>query len=238
MRQLDDAARSRILSSELTERERNAWVDFSEVQALEAQQRADPLEWGSLDHLLVAMYTLTEPVRGGDLGRVQLLDTSANGTGQVDVETPGNVLLVPPNGGLCVLLLRQHKTTATHGTLRRVLCRDLSDTVRASIRRQPRTMLFVSPKNQAFATEAAFTQWANRTFARLFQKPVTANILRHSYITALHAQNAPTAALVATATRMGHSLATAVAYRRITQERPATVINLDTGEVLLFKPPK
>ena len=238
MRQLDETTRNRVLSSEMSERESNAWVDFSEAQALEAELRANPLQHGSLEHLLVAMYTLTEPVRGGDLGRVHLLHTSADGTDAVNVETPGNVLLVPPNGGLCVLLLREHKTSTSHGMLRRVLCQALSDTVRASITRLPRTMLFVSPKNQPFATEGAFTQWANRNFARLFNKPVTANILRHSFITTLHAQNAPTAALVATAKRMGHGLATAVAYRRITRERPATVINLDTGEVLLLKPSK
>ena len=232
MRELDATARSRVLSSEMSQREERAWIDFHDVQKLEARLRADPMSCGTLEHLLVAMYTLTEPVRGGDLGCVRLLHTVVDDQ-SVDA-TAGNVLIVPPQSdALCVLLLREHKTSKSHGTLRRVLCAALSGAIRASLRQQPRAMLFITPNGVPFTSEAAFTAWANRTMGRVFGRPATANTLRHSYVTALHDAGVSAAAIMETAARMGHDVATAVAYRRIRSPRRPQRVSLESGELLL-----
>lgn len=187
---------------------------------------------GTVEHLLVAMSSLTEPMRGGDLGLMRLLYTASDDP-SVDT-TAGNVLVVPPQSdALCTLLLREHKTSASHGTLRRVLCAALSRVIRVSLRRQPREMLFVAPRGAPFTSEAAFTSWANRALARMFGRPTTANTLRHSYVTALHNAGVSAAAIIETAARMGHDVATAVAYRRIRSPRRPQRISLESGELLL-----
>ena len=229
MRDLEAAARSRILSSEMSEREERAWVDFRDVQALEARIRADPTCCGTHEHLLLAMYSLTEPLRGGDLGVVRILPDEPAAEA-----TAGNVLIVPPRSDApCVLLLREHKTSSSHGMLRRVLCAALTSVIRASLRRQPREMLFVAPRGAPFTSEAVFTSWANRALARIFGRPTTANTLRHSYVTALHDAGVSAGAIVETAARMGHDVSTAVAYRRIRSPRRHPRVDGNSGELLL-----
>lgn len=81
--------------------------------------------------------------------------------------------------------------------------------------------------------EAHFTAWANRVYKAVFGKPVTANILRHAFISAIDVNRTSTAVLDATAARFGHSLATQIAYRRLLPSRKRKASSVDDGELLV-----
>ena len=69
------------MSAELTERERVSWVDWSEVVAAERELRET--EYASWDHLMLAMYSLIEPVRQ-NFGNVALLESDPGGAQAVN----------------------------------------------------------------------------------------------------------------------------------------------------------
>jgi hypothetical protein len=134
-----------------------------------------------------------------------------------------------------MLVLREHKTAhaAKVGALVRVLPQQLAAVVRASLQASPRDWLFEAPRGGPFTEEAHFTAWANRVYKAVFGKPVTANILRHAFISAIDVNRTSTAALEATAARFGHSLATQIAYRRLSPSRKRKASAVDDGELLV-----
>ena len=102
-------------------------------------------ERGSARHLLIAFAALTEPVRGGDRGRVRLCTENA-------LPDTGNYLITESDGGKTVLVLRDYKTShaAKVGTLRRVLPQQLAGVVQASLQTTPRDWLFEAPRGGPF----------------------------------------------------------------------------------------
>ncbi len=73
-----------------------------------------------------------------------------------------------------------------------------------------------------------------KQYKAVFERAVTANTLRHAFITQIDVNQTSTAALEATAKRMGHSMATQMAYRRLSpsRKRKAPPIE-DDGEMLV-----
>ena len=229
LRQLDQQVRAQVASSEMSAREEAAWIEYADVRAAEQRLR---MECGSPRHLLLSFAALTEPVRGGDLGRVHVCMVG-------HVPATGNYVELSTTvtaAGKAVLVLRDHKTAhaAKVGTLVRVLPHHLATVVQASLRASPRQWLFEAPRGGPFTEEAHFTSWANRVYKGVFGKPVTANTLRHAFISSIDMNRTSTAALEATATRFGHSLATQIAYRRLSPSRKRKLpLADDTGELLV-----
>ena len=229
LRQLDQQVRAQVASSEMSAREAEAWIEYADVKAAEERLRT---ECGSPRHLLLSFAALSEPVRGGDLGRARVCTAGA-------VPATGNYIELPAAGaaGKTTLVLRDHKTAhaAKVGTLMRVLPQQLAAVVRASLEASPRVWLFEAPRGGPFTEEAHFTAWANRVYKAVFGKPVTANILRHAFISAIDVNRTSTAALEATAARFGHSLATQLSYRRLSpsRKRKAAPPADDDGEMLV-----
>jgi hypothetical protein len=212
----------------MSTREAAAWVDHTEVRAAEESLRRT--ECGSPRHLLLAFAALTEPFRGGDAGRIQVCTPSA-------VPPTGNYIELLVEGiGKVRLVLRDHKTAhATNvGALIRVLPRQLATIVKASLDASPKRWLFEAPRGGPFTEEAHFTAWANRLYKAVFGRAVTTNTLRHAFIAQIDVNQKSTAALEATAKRMGHSMATQMAYRRLSpsRKRKAPPIE-DDGEMLV-----
>ena len=202
-------------------REQAASVSHHEVLAKE--QALARSEYGSMRHLVLAWSTQWGPLRGGDSGLVYLvapLDPRAT-----DDAGP-NVLILdsgskPPSA---TLVVRQHKTAKQLGAIIRPLPPALLSIVLHSLRLQPREALFISPASgRPFNSEASYTAWANRKLFELFDKPVTANTLRHLFISQLFNQELRSTSqqqLEDTARSMGHSVSRQMLYRRI--EQPST----------------
>ena len=133
------------------------------------------------------------------------------------------------------LRIKQHKTAHLRGALVRPVPPSLCAIVAASLEREPRPTLFVSPQTHApFVAEAVYTGWANRELSRRFGKPVTCNIARHAFCTALDTKRMSTAQLEAVAPFMGHSLAQQRAYVRLEGDAaPTTSVQDSSGEYVL-----
>jgi hypothetical protein len=133
----------------------------------------------------------------------------------------GNVLVWNGPDSESFLLVRNHKTTKTHGTLKRPIPQSLKDIVNESFKKHPRSTLFVSPKtNVQFETEESFSRWAQRAFKKIFDgKAVTMNTARHSFISALDTHKMSTQDLEDVATLMGQSIGEQRKYFRLSPKR-------------------
>ena len=206
-------------------REAAAWVSLEEWLAAEAKLAQE--EYGSARHLLVAFHCRWPPVRGGDLGQVYVVPP---GDPRAE-DSKTNVLVWAGAGKPAEVRIQQHKMAHIKGTLVRPLPASLRTMVAASLQQQPREALFVSPRTGLpFATEAAYTVWSHRTLTSVFHKPVTCNVARHAYCTALDVARMSTAQLEQVAALMGHSVAQQRAYHRIDEAVAAPALTDAAGE--------
>ena len=207
-------------TSLLSKREETSWAPHSEWKDKEIQLRSTEL--GSANHLLIGFSGGCgfPPLRGGDLGLVSIV-TSLDKEADEKYAGGGNVLVWDGLRDDSFLLVRHHKTTKTHGTLKRPIPQSLKEIVHESLKREPRTMLFVSPKtNQRFETEESFSKWAQRAFKKIFDgKPVTMNTARHSFISALDTHKMSTQDLEDVATLMGQSVGEQRRYFRLSPKK-------------------
>jgi hypothetical protein len=101
-----------------------------------------------------------------------------------------NVLVIEGEGKL-TLKLREYKTDRRGTMISRLhepkyaglVDPELIKVIGESLKQAPREKLFV------YASEHAFNVWADRVFQKVFQKPVTANTLRHMFVTNHDAKN-------------------------------------------------
>jgi len=155
-----------------------------------AEENLRTTQCGTARHLLLAFAALSEPVRGGDLGRVRVCTEN-------ELPETGNYLTATTGGGKTVLVLRDHKTShaAKIGTLGRVHPKQLADVAQASLLAVPRDWLFEAPRGGPFKEEAQFTAWANRIYKEVFGRAVTANILRQDEYSCTGGHGGPIRAL-------------------------------------------
>jgi len=98
--------------------------------------------------------------------------------------TPNEILLPVDRNAAGVLILREFKTQdRNHPVLyTRSLGHELTKELRASLEQNPRPYLFTESNRAKPYTHSAFAMYARRTLQRLFGKPCTLTLLRHSYI--------------------------------------------------------
>lgn len=193
----------RSKSGKPTSRQIHGWVPFAEiVETREAQ----PV--GSDARLLLSMYTLI-PSRRNDFARLRIYTAEPS----VFEGPPGNYLVLPTAGNT-VLVMTEYKTSRMYGEIREDLPAALVLEIRASLKRRPRSYLFATPRNRApYASENAFSIWANRLLARTFRKALTLTLIRHAYITSLDFNNLTTLELTDIARRMQHSVQQQFEYK-------------------------
>jgi hypothetical protein len=140
--------------------------------------RRDELADGSIEKLLIGMYTYIPPVRA-DYFATQIVPYGG-------VQTAENAVLFGDNEkGKASLLLRDFKTTHTYKKIYHpVLPDELVKQIRMSLAEFPREYLFVNADGQPF-TRNAFQMWANRVLSRCFGVQFTLTLFRHIYISSL-----------------------------------------------------
>jgi len=204
---LNDQSQKIIERNKLSDREKEAWVPFSEWLDVEKKMRLT--EPGSYPHLLVAFHTLVAPSRGGDLSKVKVI-TSEDPT----TKSKQNVLIWNGPKERATLLIRSHKTSKKWPILTRDLPSELKDALEISFQKTPRKYLFEMDEGKLWKKDS-FLVWKNREFQRIFNKPVTTNIARHAYINAQDIIPRSIEARRIQAESMGHSLRTQDEYKRI-----------------------
>ena len=142
--------------------------------------------YASRDHLLLAMYSLIPPRRQLDYTRVHI--------GPHQTQS-----YIDLNHGF--IHLTQYKTAKHMGPWSRKLPKKLLDIIRQSVASNPRSFLFEGLQGP-FEDAGAFAAYSNRTLARIFEKPVTVNSLRHAYAAWVSVHDMDTTKVAAD---MGHS---------------------------------
>ena len=214
--EVDKISKQSLLST----REEESWIPHSQWKRKEESLRET--EFGSPAHVLVGFSGGCgfPPLRGGDLGLVSIVPSSHE-LADASQKRGGNVLVWDGLEKDAYLLVRNHKTSKTHGTLKRPIPTSLKEIVDESLCKTPRTNLFVSPKtNDQFESEDSFSRWATRTFKKVFDgKPVTMNTARHSFISALDTHEMSTQDLEDIASLMGQSISEQRKYFRLSPRR-------------------
>lgn len=158
-----------------TLRQQNAFIEFIELCKIR-----DKLKYGSIERLLLSMYTKIPPLRA-DYGSMRII------TNILDVENTTNdenyMILHKDLNYIC---LQKYKTFRIYGVLNIDLPNDLVDEIKKSIELYPRNYLFVSAKSNEPYSDASFTKFANRLLKKITNNEFfSLCTLRHSYISTL-----------------------------------------------------
>ena len=180
---LDAQLRDRAKDNVPTERQRAGFVSCVELQKVRKKRT-----FRSKERLLLSFYGGCIPPLRNDLHAcaIQLLkcDDEAAQQALLHQVTPNEILLPVDRNSAGVLILREFKTQdRKHPVLyTRSLGFELTKELRASLEKDPRTFLFTESNTSKPYTHSAFAMYARRTLQKLFGKPCTLNLLRHSYI--------------------------------------------------------
>jgi len=181
---LDAELRDRAKDNVPTERQRAGFVSYVELQKVRKK-----LTVGSKERLLLSFYGGCIPPLRNDLHAcaIQLLkcdDDEAAKQALLHQVTPNEILLPTDSNTAGVLILREFKTQdRNHPVLyTRSLGSELTKELRASLEKDPRSYLFTESNSSRPYTHSGFAMYARRTLHKLFGKPCTLTLLRHSYI--------------------------------------------------------
>ena len=202
----DKAITDRVGTAQPTQRELRSWVEWGDV--LKKQHELGSIEYGSITHLLVSMYSLIEPIRA-DYGNIRII---REGDGVVPENE--NYITLSSTPGRSKLVLHSYKTSKRYGVFQRELPIQLVHILETSLSSFPRTHLFVDEGGQPYTKRNSFTRFANRTFERLFGKKFTISLMRHSFVSNLDFNEATPAKLFQHSKNMMHSIGMQQMYRR------------------------
>jgi hypothetical protein len=192
---------SEPLAEHYDKNEPSALQKNKDMSLAELHKIRESLEMGSFERLLIAFYTLIEPVRA-DYYATELLKPDASG-GLKDSAEDNYIILYDTTAQLIV---KDFKTKRKYQKIENTLPPLLLDELHASLKKYPRDYLFVMDDKKTPFTRKLFSNWACRTLSRVVGKDMTLTALRHNYITdKMHSTSA--AEMVDVAKKMGHSRA-------------------------------
>lgn len=173
-----------------TDRQAVGYVPFKEIR-----EQVEKLPKGTFPRLLLALYTMIPPARA-DYNRVAIYK------GKVPENPEPNYVLITSKG--MKLHLGEYKTAKSMGSLDEQLPKELVKEIEYSLKDVPRDWLFVGMDGEPM-TMNGYTKFANRWFKKIFGKPLTIGILRHSFINTIDFNNTSIDDRMRIGKFMGHS---------------------------------
>jgi len=204
-KEVDKAIEERYKTNEPSDRQLEGYVPYDEIV-----EKRDSLQKGSVERLLLGMYTHIYPLRG-DFNMVRLYKT-------VPPKPEANYIHMARNK--CKLVLSEYKTASTHGVFEKELPSALCAEIHESLENMPRNYLFVANNRLPFDKPRSYVAFANRVFAKLFGKPLTISLIRHSFISTLDFNTLTIAEKEAIAAEMRHTTRLQDQYRLIFRDKP------------------
>jgi hypothetical protein len=176
-----------------SERQKEQIMPFEEIL-----QIRETLEKGSIERLLLSLYTVMEPVRA-DYFATELIRE-----GQ-DPRTENYI--VDQNR----LVIKDFKTKGGYEKIENILSVEIQEELRESLKKKPRKYLFTREDNTPYPDRNQFSKWACRTVTRALKHPMSLTTLRHLYIGYQMKLKTPKE-LTQMARKMGHSRETQRMY--------------------------
>jgi len=196
----------RSLDGKKSIKEQQGWVDWTTV--IRRQQELGRDEYGSDRHLILSLYSLIPPARL-DYNDVQIFSR------EPEKELTCNYLVVhSPNS--MDLYLNSYKTAAKYGMYKKHLPLALCNVINYSLEKAPRQYLISQKRDRTkpMANKSTFQKYLSSILKTVFNKPVTVNILRHSFISSIDYNSNTPRDLLAYAKDMHHSIEQQLFYRR------------------------
>lgn len=170
LKKSDEAVENRYKKNAPSDKQKDGYVPYEEIK-----QKRFTLKEGSDERLLLAMYTDIYPLRA-DFNKVRLYKT-------LPAKHEPNYIHMKKTG--CKLVLNEYKTASKHGKYEKELPDTLCEEIHTSLTLKPRDYLFVNINKEPFELSNSFTHYANRILKKLFDKPLTISLIRHSFISTL-----------------------------------------------------
>lgn len=165
-----DKIDAKYKSNEPTNRQKLAYIPFDEIVSIR-----DNLPIGSIEKLLIMMYTEVPPVRS-DYYRTEIISKLPN---KFDEEQ--NYIIINPTQAM--IILEKHKTSKKYGTIFIDIPDILKNEIKLSLKNQPRKYLFTMYDDVPYEKENTFNKWANKTLKKIFNnESFTLTMFRHIYI--------------------------------------------------------
>ena len=188
----------------------------------------DQLANGSIEHLLVCMYTMIPPVRADYYAMRIVLD---DGSGAQEIPWK-NYLLLRADGS-AQSVLRDFKTAKKFGQIVNELPAELVAVVKKSLEMSPREYLFLNANGKPH-TRNSFTLWSRRTLSRVFGTDFTLVFFRHAFSThytmSVDLRTMTDAQIKEMSDRMGHSAEMFRAYRWVQAGGVGTMDEEETSD--------
>jgi hypothetical protein len=195
----------RYETNQPTDRQVEGYVPYSEII-----QKRDELEPGSMERLLLGFYTHLKPMRC-DYGSVRLYD------GRLPAEKDREKNYVLLKDQTAMLTLSSYKTSKTYGNHEIELPKPLYEDLALSLKKEPREWLFTDSQGKP-QSRNTYCSWTLRVFKRLFHKPLSVSLIRHSFINQMDMSKLSIKEKKEIAQQMGHNVQTQDVYRLIFQE--------------------
>jgi hypothetical protein len=167
---------------------------------------------GSLEKLLLSVYTYIPPVRA-DYYEMRINPK------QSEINAKTNFIQLTNSQQTSVLVIRDFKTAAKYKEIKHTIPQPLYDEIVASLQAKPRNYLFTMPTDTARPYDrGSFSKWANKVLSALFKVPMTLTSLRHMYVSTLDFNNTRAKDLERIGNSMGHSISMQKGYQWIPSE--------------------
>lgn len=179
------------------------WITFT--------KKRDSLPKGSMERLLLSMYSYLPPMRL-DFGSVKIYREEPN----ID-EIPDNANYIVLTADNNYLGLQEYKTAKRYGKKVSDLPPELVQDIEDSLVRRPRDYLFVGKNDQPFDKSNTYGKWVSRHLEKIFKKHMTVNTLRHMFISNRQdkIENKCVKERKEIAAAMGHSIQTQMLYHYV-----------------------
>jgi len=202
--EIDEKITDKYKQNEPSEKQLSGFVEFKDIIA-----KRDTLEDDTFDKLLLGFYTYLKPLRA-DFNAVKIYHGSISK--KEDDQEP-NYIVISKNKHSATLILTEFKTQRSHKEFSKELPAELLKLLLISLDKRPREWLFVDKFGNPYKEPNSYTRWANRTFLKLFDKPLTITLIRHSFISSLDQNALTTAEKEEIAHEMAHSRGMQELYR-------------------------
>lgn len=218
--------REQVESNKPTERQEEAHIGWDDILKIR-----DKLEVGSLDHVLVSMYTCIPPRRAKDYAVLHVYEDPSYNPSQNH-----NYIHL----GQKLMYIHEFKTVKKMKPYwAKNLPNELLETIRLSLKGNPRKYLFCQANGQAFKNEQSFASYANRRLKDVFNNPrFSITSFRHSYATYTYSLvNLTLGERSRAAYDMGHTLHKHLSYAYVTpsSSNPVPSVPEDEDEVCYEK---
>ena len=194
----DEAVDKRYETNTPTDRQKEGYVPFAKIVTERGLQAK-----GSIARVLLGMYTDLRPMRC-EYARVALYKDETD----LPPEPEANYILLNPGR----LIIATFKTRKHHDAYNIDIPKTLLDDIKESLKHHKRDYLFVNAKGEPYS-QSLFSEWTMREFKRMFGKPLSVALIRHSYINTLDFNKLSIEEKREIATAMGHTVATQDRYR-------------------------